>query len=105
MPAAYRVDKEAVFHAVMALRLASSLPLATPCRRERTMSHSMRTADSETHVRIVAISLAAGIVIVLAALHDRLAMRADAANIGASAGVNTASRPAVYSLAANRLVR
>jgi hypothetical protein len=68
------------------------------------MNHSLRTADLETHVRIVAMSLIAGMIIILGALHAR----PDLANGSISVkrgGVITASWHSVYSAEVHTTVR
>jgi hypothetical protein len=58
------------------------------------MNHSLRTADLATHVRIVAISLTAGIVMILSAVH---AHRDEPDTSKESGGIIKASRQFLYS--------
>ena len=68
------------------------------------MNHSLHRADLETHVRIVVIALAAGIAVVIGALHMK-SDRGTGSEMWAHAGVIKASRQAVYSVSERPFVR
>jgi hypothetical protein len=68
------------------------------------MNHSLRTADCKTHVRIVAMSLFAGIVVVIGALHMRLDT-SGASEKATSVQVITATRQILHSVNGRALVR
>jgi hypothetical protein len=59
------------------------------------MNHSLRTADPKTHVRIVSMSLLAGIAVVVGAIHVRINPPGESAK-AAFPHVITASPRAVY---------
>jgi hypothetical protein len=69
------------------------------------MNHSLRRADIETHARIVAISLIAGMAIVIGALQVKLAPPASSHDGRATGGVIKASQQTVYSISEHPLVR
>ena len=69
------------------------------------MNHSLRRSDLETHVRIVAISLVAGIAVVIGALNTKLDSRGTLHETWANGSVIKASRQAVYSVSERLLVR
>jgi hypothetical protein len=69
------------------------------------MNHSLRTADLETHIRIVAISLIAGMFVVVGALSARFDSHGGAIRSAAHPYVIKASRQAVYSVNEKPLVR
>ena len=68
------------------------------------MNHSLHRATPETHVRIVAIALAAGIAVVIGVLNMKTD-RAAGPEAWARAGVIKASRHAVYSFREHPFVR
>ena len=61
------------------------------------MNHSLRSADFETHVRIVAISLAAAIGVVIGALNMKFQSHGDGYEAWGHASVVKASRQSVHS--------
>lgn len=61
------------------------------------MSHSLHRAGADTHVRIVVLSLVAGIAIVIGALHAHLDSRVHGDEVRGEAPVIKASRQFVYS--------
>lgn len=69
------------------------------------MHHSLRKANSETHVRIVGISLAAGIAVVIGALNMKFDQRGEGHQAWASAAVIKASQQGVYFTSARSQVR
>jgi hypothetical protein len=104
MPLFYGVNNESAFNTAGALTLDRYLLLRL-FQEEVTMNHSLRRANVETHVRIVAIALAAGIVIVIGALHAKLDARG-VINAGhASGGAIQASRQTVHSRNEQPIVR
>lgn len=69
------------------------------------MNHSLRRSGLETHIRIVAISLAAGIAVVIGALNIKLDSLGANHEAWANGGVIKASRQAVYSTSERPFVR
>jgi hypothetical protein len=69
------------------------------------MNHSLRRADLETHIRIVAISLIAGMFVVVGALSARFDSHGGAVRSAAHPYVIKASPQAVYSVNEKPLVR
>jgi hypothetical protein len=104
MPRLYGVNNESAFNTALALTLDRYL-LLRPFQEEVAMNHSLRSANVETHVRIVAIALAAGIVIVIGAFRAKL----DAHNVindaHASGGAIQAPRQTVHSRNERPVVR
>jgi hypothetical protein len=72
--------------------------------RSAQMNHSLHRADYETHVRIVATALAAGIAVVIGALNMKFD-RIVGSGVWAHAGVIKASRHAVYSISEHPFIR
>jgi hypothetical protein len=68
------------------------------------MNHSLYRADLETHVRIVVVALAAGIAVVIGALHMK-SDRGTGSEVWAHGGVIKASRQAAYSAGERPFVR
>jgi len=68
------------------------------------MNHSLHRADLETQVRIVVVALAAGIAVVIGALHMK-SDRRTGPEAWAHAGVIKASRQVVYSTSEHPFVR
>ena len=69
------------------------------------MNHSLRRSDLETHVRIVAISLAAGIAVVIGALNMKSDSRGAGHEAWANSGVIKAPRQVVYSISERPFIR
>lgn len=69
------------------------------------MNHSLRRSDLETHVRIVAIALAAGIAVVTGALNMKSDSRGALHETWANGGVIKASRQMLYSTSERPFVR
>lgn len=67
------------------------------------MNHSLRTANCETHVRVVAISLIAAVAVVLCAAHARTDS-SEGVSAARSAGVIVA-RPVIYARNADAAAR
>jgi hypothetical protein len=73
--------------------------------KERAMSHSIKTADARTHVKIVAVSLIAGIVVMIAAIHVRHEPGPEGKIFAGGQPVVRASQARVYSLHADSTLR
>jgi hypothetical protein len=69
------------------------------------MHHSLRRSGLETHVRIVAISLVAGIAVVIGALNMKSDSRGARHEAWTNGGVIKASQQAVYSASKRPFVR
>jgi hypothetical protein len=69
------------------------------------MNHSLRHADLETHLRIVTISLFAGIIVIIVALSARTESRIERAEIVTERFVMKVSRQSVHSATDSLFVR
>ena len=69
------------------------------------MNHSLRSADLETHIRVVAISLAAAIGVVIGAINIKFGLHGDGHEAWGNAPVIKASRQSVYSTNERPFVR
>jgi hypothetical protein len=69
------------------------------------MSYSLRAADRQTHVKIVAVSLIAGLVVGLGVLHARWNGRGNSDELSSDRVVIAPPRAAVHALADQAVVR
>jgi hypothetical protein len=70
------------------------------------MNHSLFTCDRATHLKIVAVALAAGIVVVLAGIHARMDDAGNTlASVRTSGPVVKAGSPQVYSTRSDSAIR
>ncbi len=69
------------------------------------MNHSMRGADRYTHIRIVAVSLIAGIVVMIAGINARIDSLRNGSKLTADQSVIKASRQSAHAINGQSVLR